>query len=193
MTSPSSHTPRPSAREAGELFHQLQRQGFSAEEADLALREAGIVPPGRAGYGALEAGRTSYFLALLAWLPIPFFGVLIAGVAMAAAYPSQRRRSALAAENARRAANWGLTYALGVVLSIAATILTMLLVIPPGEPADPDTTPWPLVFLLPIIGLGIAHLVITIVGLRRTSRLEAFNPPGVPFFRAATPEGERIA
>ncbi|MCC2309267.1 DUF4870 domain-containing protein [Cellulomonas chengniuliangii] len=190
MTPPSNHTPPPSAHEARELLHQLQREGFSAEEADLALREAGIVPPGPAGYGALEAGRTPYLLGLLAWLPIPFVSVLIAGVAMAAAYPSQRKRSALAAENARRAANWGLTYVLGVVLSIAATIL-MVLVAQGADTAGPDASPWPLVFLLPIFGLGIAHLVITIMGIRRTSSLQAFNPPGVPFFRAATPEVAR--
>ncbi len=41
---------------------------------------------------------------------------------MAAAYPSQRRRSALAAENARRAANWGVTYALAFVVLVAVIV-----------------------------------------------------------------------
>ncbi|MDM8085893.1 DUF4870 domain-containing protein [Cellulomonas cellasea] len=171
-------------------------EGFSAEEAELALRDAGARPgapapghdPPAQGFPP-ATGRTPYLLGLLAWLPIPFFSVLIAGVAMAAVYPRQRKLSALAAENARRAANWGLTYALGTVLSIATTMLAVLLTAP--DTPDPDAGPWQMVFLSPILVLGVMHLVITILGLTRTSRGQVFKPPALPFFRAAT-DVERV-
>lgn len=202
------------------LFDELLREGFSPEEADLALRDAGVlprsadehapaVPPSSwatatSGHGASghpptdhpfagDAGQRSYLLGLLAWLPIPLFSALIAGVAMAAALPGQRRRSPLAGENARRAANWGLTYALGVVLSV---VTTAILVLATGEegPAARDGFPWQLWFLSPILVLGVGHLVVTVVGLSRTSRGEAFRAPGVPFFRAVDldPEVARL-
>lgn len=199
LRSVTRQSSRPSTREAQALLNELLRQGYSVEEADLALRDAGFVPPGvTAGYGAAghpsasAPGRTSYLLGLLAWLPIPVVSVLIAGAAMAAAYPAQRTRSALAAENARRAANWGVTYALGVVLSIATT-LVLDLAAPGAGTTGSEPTPWQLLSLSPIFVLGFGHLLITIIGLRRTSRGELFQPPAVPFFRAvADPEVERL-
>lgn len=209
-----------SIREQRALFDELLRQGFSPEEADLALRDAGFPPPTAVehppaappapwaagpGYGApgalppvranaADAGRASYLLGLLAWLPIPFVGAIVGGIAMAGAYPSQRRRSPLAGENARHAANWGLTYALGVVLSIVVTLATVLAA-GPTEGADPADAPWHLWFLTPILVLGVMHLVVTILGLQRTSRGDLFQPPGVPFFRAGDldPEVARVA
>ncbi len=172
-------------------------QDFSAEEAELALRDAGAAPGGAVpgdgppAHGLSPAtGRTPYLLGLLAWLPIPFFSVLIAGIAMAAAYPRQRKLSAHAAENARRAANWGLTYALGMTLSIATALITFAAT----ASSNPDAAPWQMLSILPIFGWGAMHLVIIIVGLTCTSRGEVFTPPAVPFFHTATvdPQIERI-
>ncbi|WP_258725026.1 DUF4870 domain-containing protein [Cellulomonas sp. NS3] len=208
MTDEAASPSRPPSREAQKLRDDLLRQGFSPEEADLAMQDAGIVAPGPtgaypgapgpggAGYapghgGAGHApgqgdptatGRTSYLLGLLAWLPVPFVSAVIAGIAMAAAYPGQRKRSALAAENARGAANWGLTYALGVVLSVALTIVLGVATQP--ETPDPGTVPWPLFLLLAIPVLSVAHLVVTVLGLTRTARGEVYVPRAVPFFRA---------
>lgn len=202
MTDQAAFPSSPPSREAQKLRDDLLRQGFSAEEADLAMQDAGIVAPGPAGahpgapgHGgagyapgqgdSTATGRTSYLLGLLAWLPVPFLSAVIAGVAMAAAYPGQRKRSPLAAENARGAANWGLTYALGVVLSVALTIVLGVATQP--ETPDPGTVPWPLFLLLAIPVLSVAHLVITVLGLTRTSRGEVYVPRAVPFFRA--PQG----
>jgi uncharacterized Tic20 family protein len=197
VTDQASTPSPPPTREARELRDQLLRQGFSADEAELAMHDAGILAPGPAspghgtpgpGYGDPAAtGRTSYLVGLLAWLPIPIVSAVVAGVAMAAVYPGQRRRSALAAENARRAANWGLTYALGVVLSVVVTIVLGVATRP--QTPDPDVTPWPLWFLTPILVLGVAHLVVTVRGLVRTSRGQAYAPTAVPFLRAGGPSG----
>lgn len=193
-------------------MQDLLRQGFSPEEAELALQDAGLpgpVPmptPSQGGYpgpyapplfppagaspaaapAVVAAGRTSYLLALLAWIPVPFVGALVAGVAMAAAYPRQRQLSPLAAENARAAANWGLTFALGTLLSVALTIAVGIATTPQGDGGG-DGPGWPVVFLVPVLVLGVMHLVITVRGLGRTARGESFRPPAVPFFRDARP------
>ncbi|MGW6130844.1 DUF4870 domain-containing protein [Cellulomonas sp. NPDC055163] len=224
MTDQAAFPSRPPSREAQKLRDDLLRQGFSAEEADLALQDAGIIAPGPGGAypgaptpggapypgaptpggapypGApgpggpgvapgqgdpRATGRTPYLLGLLAWLPVPFVSAVVAGVAMAAAYPGQRKRSALAAENARGAANWGLTYALGVVLTVAVTIVLGVATQP--ETPDPGAVPWPLFLLLAIPALSVAHLVVTVLGLTRTSRGEVYVPRAVPFFRS--PQG----
>ncbi|MBB2925292.1 DUF4870 domain-containing protein [Cellulomonas cellasea] len=208
MTDQTSSPSRPPTREEQQLRDELLRQGYSAEEADIALRDAGILAPGAAvpgpavpgsatpgpgapGYGhpghgdPTATGRTSYLVGLLAWLPIPVVSAVIAGIAMAAVYPGQRRRSALAAENARRAANWGLTYALGVVLSVALTVAVVAATQP--ETPDPDATPWQVLFLTPVLVLGVAHLVVTVLGLTRTARGQVYAPRAIPFFRAAEP------
>lgn len=199
VTDQAASPSRPPSREEQKLRTDLLRQGFTAEEADLAMLDAGIAGPGPApvpgahgpagaghasGHGDPTAtGRTPYLLGLLAWLPVPVLSAVIAGLAMAAAYPGQRRRSALAAQNARHAANWGLTYASGVVLSVLVTVVLVAATRP--ETPDPDATPWQVVFLTPILVLGVAHLVVTILGLTRTSRGEVYAPRAIPFLRAA--------
>lgn len=55
-------------------------------------------------------GASSWAMGFLAFIPIPFLNVLITGIAMASMYPSVRKKGVpLATENARIAANWGLT------------------------------------------------------------------------------------
>jgi len=196
------------------LVHGLLRQGFSPEEAELALLDAGLAPPapsaagypgghvgpygppvnppygppGGPSYGRAvtqATGRTPYLLGLLAWLPVPIVSAVVAGLAMVLAYPRQRRLSPLAAENARAAANWGATYALGTLVSFALTVATGLL-LTQGDP-DGEGPAWPVAFAVPILVLGVMHLVIIIRGLRRTDRGEVYRPVAVPFFGGPRP------
>lgn len=127
--------------------------------------------------GSQDGGALPYGLGFLAFLPIPFVNFLVAGVAMAAVRGRQRRRGPVAAENARHAANWGLTLIAVLVLLVGlAVILANVLPPRPGEFQ---------VALLPIAGVlvfGVLHLVVIIRGLTHAGRGEVFvNRLAVPF------------
>jgi len=143
-------------------------------------------PPGAApgfvpapGY---TAGTMSYALGFLAYIPIPFAGLIIAGIAMAASKGSVSRRGPVAAENARRAANWGLTV-------ITVVLLTVILLIISGTIAAATDARGFFPTGLPILlyfAVAVAHLVVLIAGLVSTSSGRVFtNPIAIPFFRAA--------
>jgi uncharacterized Tic20 family protein len=160
----------------------LVAEGFTPEEAaqalldDEAARGAGRDAP--VGYGAAApTGTVSWGLGLLAYLPIPLLSLVIAGVAMACAYPSQRRRSPVAAENARNAANWGLTLVLVCVLMIGAVVALALALAP--APGDRALIPFVLIF-----PLGLAHLVMVVRGMVRARRGEVLATRlAIPFIR----------
>src|SRR5699024_7083280 len=69
------------------------------------------------------SGAVSWAMGFLCFIPIPYVSFLIAGIVMAAVYPSQRRKGPVAAENARFAANWGLTVILAVVVLVGSAIV----------------------------------------------------------------------
>lgn len=128
------------------------------------------------------AGTLSYALGFLGYLPLPIVSNLVAGIAMAAAYPSQRRRSALAAENARRAANWGLTMI--TVTLVAIGLVFALLGLFGTDGGEQDV--WVLWPFLAVPALGVAHLVVLVLGLVNTTRGTVFrNPLAIPFLRAS--------
>lgn len=160
----------------------LVAAGFTPEEAAQALldeqaaRGAGRPAPGpyRA---AVPTGTLSWGLGLLAYLPIPLFSLVIAGVAMACAYPSQRRRSPVAAQNARHAANWGLTVVLVCVVMIGAVVALALALGP--TPGDRALIPFVLIF-----PLGVAHLVMVVRGMVRAGRGQVLATRlAIPFIR----------
>ncbi|MBF4462921.1 MULTISPECIES: DUF4870 domain-containing protein [unclassified Rathayibacter] len=126
-------------------------------------------------------GALSYALGFLTFA-IPFFGLIIAGIVMAAVYPSARRKGGLAAENARYAANWGLTVAsVGVVL-VAAHVVLLLLA--SGTPLARGFSPVGIPMTIFAV-LWVVHLVLIIVGLVRTNQRVVFRPRiAIPFFRA---------
>lgn len=170
--------------------------GYAAPGAAgyAAARTAGYAAPSTAGYAPHPAGRPgqpftpwfpqatgkeAYLLGFLAYIPVPFLGSLVAGAAMALAYRGQRHKSALAAENARRAANWGLTYVLATVVVLVATALGGLAANRAGG------SDGPLAVLALLLPLGIAHLMVTIRGVVLAGRGEVFrNPIAIPFLRA---------
>ena len=124
-------------------------------------------------------GRASYLLGFLGFLPLPFISPVIAGAAMALSYRTQRRKSALAAENARRAANWGLTYALATVAIVACDIGLSFLI---DSIEESDA---PLFILWLVLPLGLVHLVVTIRGTDVADQGEVFeNRLAIPFLRA---------
>lgn len=133
-------------------------------------------PSGAYPTASAPAGVLPWALGLLAYIPVPLVSMVIAGIAMAAVYPSQRRRSPVAAENARRAANWGLTVILVVVLMLVAVAVLSLVLTGPGA--------GPVVPLLAVIPLGIAHLVVVVLGIMRANRGQVSAVPiAIPFLR----------
>lgn len=130
-------------------------------------------------------GAASYALGFLAFIGIPFLSILVAGIVMAAMYPSAKSRGGLAAENARRAANWGITAA----LVAAATLVThfVLLFTMTGTPLADGF--YPLGIPITIFGATfVVHLVVIICGLVKANRRELFsNPLAIPFIRSAQP------
>ena len=153
--------------------------GFSDDEVDAAIVDTRpAVSPFAAASDAAASGALPYGLGFISYLPIPFLNLIITGVVMAAVYPGQRRKSPLAAENARRAANWGLTV-------IAARVVMVVLCL--GVIAIVHGTENGQLGLIPLLiypAVGVAHLVVIINGLAKAKRGAIFeNPIAIPFLR----------
>jgi len=134
------------------------------------------------GYAAYSqppaSGTVSWAMGFLCFIPIPYVSFLIAGIVMAAVYRSQRRKGPVAAENARFAANWGLTVILAVVVLVGSAIVVgpvLASVDGPGEEGVPGLSI--ALILVAIFGVGIAHLVMIIIGVVRASKAEVFRCP----------------
>lgn len=136
-------------------------------------------PPGYAPAPSAPTGASSWALGFLAFIPFPLVSLLAAAVVMVSMYPSARRTGvAVAAENGRRAANWGLTIITYYVLSaIYMPVASMLTSNAPGF----FPVGWPVVGYLV---LCLLHLIVVIRGMVKARRGEVFrNALGIPFIR----------
>lgn len=92
----------------------------------------------------------------------------------------QRTKGPLAAENGRRAANWGLTYTLATVVTMLPHFIILFAFddrIPSGfYPMGIFVTLWGVVTLL--------HIVVSIVGLVMANGNKVVKWNGIPFFRS---------
>ena len=127
-------------------------------------------------------GTLGYGLGFLAYIPIPFVGMLVAAIAMAGVYSAARKQGGVAAENARRAANWGLT-----VLAVMALLVVSFIVL--LNVFNGSTGFFPIG--LPVIGfllLSVVHVIVCIMGLVIGNRGDVFeNALAIPFYSADTP------
>lgn len=208
MTQPAGPPPPPLSSSERRLWKALVDDGFSEQEAYEAVLESRSpgTAPGTAPTPATgpqvdpgpthtlrppgapvpppappATGAVSYWLGFLGYLPIPMLSLIIAGIAMVAARPGQRRRSAVADENSRYAANWGLTVITVVVLSVALAATLAAVGVRGSAPDDFNPALMP---LLGIVAVGAAHLVVLILGLVRANRGEVFvNRLAIPFLR----------
>lgn len=137
--------------------------------------------------GPVRHGTVAWALGFLAYVPIPFVNVIVAGVAQLVAGLGQRRHGGLAARNGVRAANWGLTQ----LLYPGLLLVVVIIAISTGEGAPGEgVTLAPLMegVLFPVIGLyllvGVAQLVYAVVGTMQASRGTAVRLPVIPFLRA---------
>ena len=125
-----------------------------------------------------SSGALPYGLGFLSYIPIPFASLVIAGIVMAAVYPSMKRKGGLAAENARHAANWGLSLIMYMVLD--ALLFAIFLFTSSGKtgffPAG--------ITVVFYLALAVAHLVVIIMGLVAANRRRVFhNRLAIPFIR----------
>lgn len=174
-------------------------QGYAAPPQGYAAPPQGYpaaVPPGypaqaypAPGYpmpahpqAAAARGLLPWVLGFLILIPIPFLGGLVSGIAMAASGGSSRRAGGAAAENARSALNWGLTYLMVSTLLIILHVVLLigLTVQQPATGFYPLGIPITLYF-----AVSLLHLVLVIVGTVRVSSGGVMRVPfAIPFSRA---------
>ena len=124
-------------------------------------------------------GRMSWALGFLAWIPMPFVGMIVAIVAMIAAYPSAKRKHVLAAaENARGAANWALTL-LTVLIACGVYVVVLAVGFPETHQGFFPIGAAVIVYAL----LVILHLVVTIAGTVISGTRVFRNRLAIPYIR----------
>ena len=123
-------------------------------------------------------GGVAWGLGFLAYIPIPFASVLIAGVVMMISGLSMRSRGPLAAANGRNAANWGLTLIVLTVVLVGATIVWG---VSAGGGEGSGFFPFGIPLLI-WVGVSVAHVVFVIMGLVRAGKGQVFRAPAIPFF-----------
>jgi uncharacterized Tic20 family protein len=128
---------------------------------------------------AAPTGRLSWALGFLAYIPIPFFSLLIAAVAILVTART-RRRSAdqLVRGNATNAANWALTIL--VVIGLCAVYFAVMVSIEEFRTAG--FFPIGAVIIVFFV-LAIAHLIVTVAGTIAATTRVFRAPIAIPFLR----------
>lgn len=142
-------------------------QGYPAGTYPAAVPPRGLLP---------------WALGLLILVPFPFVGGLASGIAMAVSGGSSRRFGGVAGENARAAANWGLTYLLvsTVLLISHFVILFSLTADSPSSGFYPIGIPITIYF-----ALSVFHVVLVIMGMVKASSGKVMRVPfAIPYLRA---------
>lgn len=147
--------------------------------SELPVGPAGPVSRVRSTGG--EWWGLSWALGFLAYA-FPFVGAIAAGISMASVYRTVARRGVIAEENARSAANWGLTFLLATIV-LPSTQLILFAVVKPSSDELNSPLIAPFVIYLLIAAL---HAVLTITGTVRASTGRVFRVPfAIPFIRRA--------
>lgn len=133
-------------------------------------------------------GTVAWAVGFLAYVPIPFLGLIIAGVTQLIVGLAQRKHGGLAADNGLRAANWGLTQLCWPVLMVLTMVLGLLTGSP--SPSGDGVTFHPVMNSLAFTMIGLFLLVAVleavyaIVGTVLASRGRRVRLPVIPFLRA---------
>lgn len=139
--------------------------------------------PAPAAYPQRPAtGMLQWAMGLLVLLPIPFLGGFVSGITMAATFGAAAKHGGRARENARAAANWGLTY---LTVSTALLIIHFICIVQfangPGMRGF-----YPLGIPITIyLGVGILHLVVVVIAMVRVGGGGTMRVPfAIPYIRA---------
>lgn len=147
-------------------------QGYPAQGYPVGTYPAAVPP----------RGLLPWALGLLILIPFPFVGGFASGIAMAVSGGSSRRFGGVASENARAAANWGLTYLLvsTVLLISHFVILFSLTADSPSSGFYPIGIPITIYF-----ALSVFHVVLVIMGMVKASSGKVMRVPfAIPYLRA---------
>lgn len=166
---PVGYTPPQMPPSQGHPAPGYPAQGYPAQGYPAGTYPAAVPP----------RGLLPWALGLLILIPFPFVGGLASGIAMAVSGGTSRRFGGVAGENARAAANWGLTY-----LLVSTVLLISHFVILFSLTADsPSSGFYPIGIPITIwFALSVTHIVLSIVGLVKASRGVVFKPVALPFF-----------
>lgn len=153
----------------------------------------GPTPAGPAPTPSVPArnGTIAWALGFVAYFPVPFVGLLIAGITQLFVGLRQRKHGGLAAVNGVRAANWGLTQLCWPVLMALTTLIAVLTGAP--SPTADGMTFHPVMNVLVFTVLGLFFVVCllqavyAIVGTVMASKGRRVRLPVIPFLR--TPRG----
>ena len=158
--------------------------GYPDPAAPYPESAAGPVP----SYAAVRPeprGTIVWALGFLAYVPIPFVNVLVAGITQLVVGLRQRRHGGLAAQNGVRAANWGLTQLCWPVLMALALALGVLTGEPTGDGVlfHPAMEAVVVTVVILYFVLGLMQLIYAIVGTVQASRGARVGLPVIPFLR----------
>lgn len=149
--------------------------------------QPGAYPPGQYGYPVVQparipTGTLSWALGFLIFLVIPFVSGIISGAAMALSFGASAKHGGIARENARSAANWGLTY---VTVSVVLLIVHFILVAGLSGGAGARGF-YPIGIAITLyFALSILHVVLVIVGTVKASSGKVMRVPfAIPYIRA---------
>lgn len=128
-------------------------------------------------------GLLPWALGFLVLIPFPFIGGLASGLAMAVSGGSARRTGGPAAENARSALNWGLTY---LMVSTVLLVMHFVLLITVTSQGNASTGFFPLGIPITLyFAVSLLHVVLVIIGTVRVSSGGVMRVPfAIPFARA---------
>ncbi|HJG79571.1 MAG TPA: DUF4870 domain-containing protein [Brevibacterium senegalense] len=129
-----------------------------------------------------KTGAVAWGLSFLAYIPLPFFNIVITGIVQLCVGLAQRKHGGLAAQNGIRAANWGLTQLTWFVL-LALTLAVQFITDPDGTE---ELTPLAVVAIVLVcvwMLLSILNLVYGIVGLVMSQRGKVAKCPAIPYLR----------
>ncbi|WP_193103160.1 DUF4870 domain-containing protein [Brachybacterium sp. FME24] len=143
--------------------------------------------PGPAPVVPEKRGTVAWALGFLAYIPVPFLGLLVAGIVQLIVGLAQRQHGGLAAVNGVRAANWGLTQLCWPVL-LAVSMTIAYLTGAPSPTGGMMFHPVMEVVVFSVLGLylviGVLQLIYAIVGTVKCSQGKQVRLPVIPFLRA---------
>lgn len=178
---PAPGYPAPGYPTQGPQYPTPQYPGQGPQYPAPGYPAAGYPPGPQYPYAAPpNGGGLSWALGFLVFA-FPYVGAVAAGISMAAVYGSVAWRGQLAAQNARSAANWGLTFLLAsIVLPLAHFIL---LAVATDELRRMGFFPLGTLITLYFV-IVLLHIVLTIVGTVRASTGRVMRVPfAIPFIR----------
>lgn len=145
----------------------------------------GPVPP--AGYGIpprpTRTGDGAWWAGLVVFALIPFVSSLAAGITQWLVGRGQQKHGPLAAENGRRAANWGMTYLLATLVLVGGHFFLLYLLTRDGSsiggfyPFGIIITVW--------MAYTVVHVVVSIWGGIVAKSGRVFKLNGLPFLGPA--------